>query len=476
MKPEVRDPFGLSQDQKKAAAAIKEWYNGKELIFTLYGAAGVGKTYLLKYLLSNILVGSSCITAPTHKALKVIEDLVGRKGKTLQSLHGLRPDVNLEDFDVNNITFNTIGADLIKNYKVVIIDECSQVGSSLYKLNEDRAKQYNVKILYIGDICQLPPIKERISKTFLTKNKYELTEVIRQSNKNPLLSVLHMLRKDILHGTNTFLPQLSKVPVNLNSNGEGYICLGKEEFSKEIVKTFKSRQFSENPQNFVRYAAYTNDNVGIWNDYIRKNTINDTEFIITKDDLTVGYKTIVDEFNTPILINSEDYVIEHIQPRVSDDGFDMFAVNFRSLLDNRSFTSFVVNHDTDNFKIFKDILAHLRFTAIKSTSLNRGKNWRKYFEYKDRYLTLKPIVITDDTGVETTIPRDLDYGYGLTIHKLQGSTVTHIFVNLIDICYYGGHKDSPRINTKNNPHAIEIRNKLLYTAISRAKKIAILLV
>ena len=70
--------------------------------------------------------------------------------------------------------------------------------------------------------------------------------------------------------------------------------------------------------------------------------------------------------------------------------------------------------------------------------------------------------ITKDTGYKEKkiINKDLDYGYGVTIHKSQGSTYTHVFVNLTDIIYRG----------KNVPSSdVELVNRLFYVGASRTK-------
>lgn len=472
----VSNPGRLSDDQWKAAKDIEKWYKSNELVYCLYGAAGTGKTYLLNYLLRNVFIHATVVTAPTHKAVKVVESVTGRKGKTFQSLLGLRPNVNVEDFDIDNIKFDALGTEGLNNYKLVIVDECSQVINALHRLTTQRAKQYNTKILYLGDALQLPPIKERLSPTFSVPRKFELTQIVRQEESNPLLKLFKYLRDDICTNGNKFLTYLTKHPTEVNDKGEGYICLHVDRFSKEIINVFKSKEFEQNPQNYVRYAAYTNTSVNLWNMYIRDNTVPDHNEIISVDDLLTGYKTIVDEYNTPIIINSEDYVIESLSKRKADDGFDVFIANMTSLLDGRSVSTFIVDHKSDTFAVYKRIISELRFQALYSNATSRGKNWRKYFEYKDRFLTLIPFSIRDHSDKETFVPKDLDYGYGLTVHKLQGSTVNHIFVNLLNICYYNGNKSNPIVNTTMNPYAIETRNKLIYTALSRAKKIAILLV
>lgn len=151
--------YGFTEDQEKALDLLTNWYyNPKDLFFTLSGRAGTGKTYLIKYLLDKVVRQPVCVSAPTHKAVRTIERSTGRTGKTLQSLHGLRPNVNLEDFDLQNVKFDQLGNPTMNNYKIIIIDECSMINAGLHELNVKRARDLNVKILYIGDPFQLPPV------------------------------------------------------------------------------------------------------------------------------------------------------------------------------------------------------------------------------------------------------------------------------------------------------------------------------
>ena len=64
------------------------------------------------------------------------------------------------------------------------------------------------------------------------------------------------------------------------------------------------------------------------------------------------------------------------------------------------------------------------------------------------------------------LTRELDYGYSLTVHKLQGSTFKNIFVDGNDICNPISKWGRPY------PTEINLRNRLLYVAISRATNIA----
>ena len=106
--------------------------NSPSLEFTLAGHAGTGKTHVISTILKS--AGKKlnfCVTAPTHKALHEIEKRIGVKGKTLHSLHGLRMNVDLINFDITNPQFDTLGMKHIQNYDLVVSDEASMINKGL---------------------------------------------------------------------------------------------------------------------------------------------------------------------------------------------------------------------------------------------------------------------------------------------------------------------------------------------------------
>jgi len=471
-KPSLSD---LKGSQPEAYEKLKAWYNDeKNLCFTLKGYAGTGKTHLLKYFLDNVVRKTVCVTAPTHKAVKVVERATGKQGRTLQSLHGLRPNVNLDNFNTNNIRFDTIGTEYMRNYALIVIDECGQIGSALYELNKERSMRYNTKIIYIGDPCQLPPIKERNSRTFTdVKDTYELTEIIRQEVGNPLLEVLGKLRTDVATQGNSALNYIWSKKYELNEKGEGFIKLDGFQFQTQLIEAMQSDAFSADI-SYAKYAAWTNNSINGYNKFIREKLLGTTEQLDLNDLLT-GYKTIVDEFNEPILTNSEDYVIKSLEKRMSEHGFMMFTVTLYAMITQTERVINIVDHNHDSFIVYYEIVSNLQKYAVNSDRMSKGKNWRKYFAFKDQYITLKDISVPVSEYKSDSIPKELDYGYGLTIHKLQGSTIDNMFINVLDITCYKGDPKSPIRNTTSNPYAIELRNKLLYTALSRARKKVFLL-
>ena len=80
--------------------------------------------------------------------------------------------MKLERFNPHNPTFTIQGLELISKYRIVVIDECSQIGTDLYDYLIDRAYYFKVKLIFVGDPCQLPPINEYISKSFKIKDVF----------------------------------------------------------------------------------------------------------------------------------------------------------------------------------------------------------------------------------------------------------------------------------------------------------------
>ena len=70
---------------------------------------------------------------------------------------------------------------------------------------------------------------------------------------------------------------------------------------------------------------------------IENNIIN--SFRLAKNDILMGYKTIVDEYLTPIIINSNDYIVKSAYARMSDDNFKMYTVELDDL--NHGFTNYI---------------------------------------------------------------------------------------------------------------------------------------
>lgn len=470
----------FTKDQTEAIKAIAKWIkDNKTKSFCLSGRAGTGKTFLTRYIVNNMLKGKSVtVSAYTHKAVRVVSKFAGIPGHTIHSLHGLRINYDLDTMDLNKVKFEATGTPKFDRYDYIIMDESSMIGDSLLTLNDTRSLQFNTKIIYVGDSLQLPPVTKdnnklmKISTVFSLADRFELNDIVRQDNDSKLLPLLELCREDILNNSSKTIHKVNQTKDSLN-DGFGYYTAKFAEFSNIVARFFTSDRFNKDI-NFARIAGFTNDKVDAWNAFIRKGLF-ETEDIITVGDKLMGYETIVDSFAHTLIINSNDYLVDSVVQRVSDDGFAEFVTGVRELGTDRFITISIVNHKDPSFINFINSLQARFRTALFADSSERGMKWRQYFEYKAQHLTMIGFpLFPDDARLKGYIKKSLGYAYAVTTHKLQGSTIRNIFVDFDDMVYYpSGGK---RKNNERFPNTIQMRNRLIYTALSRASHKAIILV
>lgn len=458
----------LSEDQERALSSMNDWLykypNSRDdnNFYRLTGSAGTGKTTLLSTFLKDIKApfrnSQIAVCAPTHKAKKVVREKTGwRNSETLQSLLGLRADTSIEDYDPNNPQFNPIGDRKIRDYKLVIIDESSMINSALYISVIDAAKSAGCKVLFVGDTKQLNPVKEyNISPSLIAPiNGYNLTQIVRQGKTNPLILLLDALRYDIENNTSTYSDILKENPVQVNDLNEGYQIVNPQDFALNLSTTYSCDSFKED-KNYCRYISWTNVSITATNQWMRNKALKLENKTLELEEIMLSYKTIMDGDDI-VLTNSDDYIVE----KISDSSIGSYGYNLRTVfahlrgIDTGSVSKVhILIKEEDNYKNYVEIYKQ---QLDKAVSYNNRKSWEKFHEFKNEILVLDNITTgrKDKWGKDEYVKKDLDYGYGITIHKSQGSTYNTVFVNGKDI--------------NKNPNDIE-RKRLWYVALSRASR------
>ena len=462
--------INFTNDQKIAVQGLTEFINNnfdeQKYIYGLIGPGGVGKTFVIKYIIRNCKYATSVIrfTAPTHKACRVFSQaLDGIETYTIQSTFGFRINMSLADFDYKNPQFDPMASPKLENIELLVIDESSMLPAGLVQYINNVCRKQRIKLIYIGDASQLPPVKERKSKAFdYCVKLFYLNEIVRQGASNPILNILDMLRADIRNNTTKTISYFAKHigEINYNDNGEGYSIIGRQDFIRNIANRFQDEEYTSNIDKY-KIISYTNLSVTQWNNFVRQLIISQADRgIITKNDLIMSYKTIVDEFNSVIINNSEEYIINDIV-NYTDAKYNIkgYLVKFQ-LVNGGQITKplFVIDH-TDKFTILKyvEILDELVKAAKSSTGAVRSKRWKEYFDFKDKYLIANNIT----RGGQIIYSRDLDYGFAITSHKSQGSTYENVFVDVNDIVFDRNGQIYPNLDDM---------LRRLYVACSRAKK------
>lgn len=458
-----KDADGLFPQQRQAINKLVEWYNSDSLEFTLSGYAGTGKTHVLSTFLKMISKRAlCCVTAPTHKALHVIERQVGLKGKTLHSLHGLRMNVDLLNFDIENPQFDPLGIKHIQNYKLVAIDEGSMVNSGLFELTREAASFFKTKILYVGDPLQLPPVNELVGKVFTdVKDRFNLTDIVRQDKDNDLVELFAMLRDDIVNRTSNCITHL--IMSRDKEVAKDYKVLSRNAYSKEIIKYFSDEAYTRDI-DYIRQACFTRAATTRWNSYIRAHIIGQDLDLLTIHDVLTAYTNQVDTFKTPIISNSDDYILLDIDKYVDNFGIATFSVNLQNTIDSKRSPKLLILDHTKPEGVTK-MLQLLNYLHYEAAIKRIPGGFKKYYNFKNSILLMQPLTLNEANN-NKIVAKDLDYAYGLTIHKLQGSTIKNVAVDLRDIVYPTGNV--------NKPSDVDTRNRLLYVALSRASNNAII--
>ncbi len=449
--------YTLTNSQEKAINTMIDWAfklpeKKKDFFLTLKGSAGTGKTFITNLFIQKTLLRKAIVvSAPTHKATKVISNVTGKSGLTIQALCGLRPNTDLENFDINRPQFGQKAQPQINKYDLLILDEASMLNKDLFTLIVNTALDYDVKVLFIGDELQLPPVKEFKSKALTDiKNVVELTEIVRQTDTNPMGNLLTTLRQDIIDDSMEFKKYLTDEICEINSEGEGYIAIGNTpDFINMMKNEFTSSLFQAD-KNHCKYVAWTNQTVTEGNKHIRKMLFN-TDAMITEGDLLMAYKTIRDKKEI-IITNSEDYVITNLSFHTNNFDISGYQITLNCLSSNIETNTFIVSPDS-----YKDFV-EIHNAKLKDAKAYRHPSaWQSYYNFKNKHLLLTDIM--DNYG-RIIVRKDLDYGYGITVHKTQGSTYNTVFVNGKDIA--------------RNSRSVEAK-KLFYVALSRASKQVIIL-
>ena len=453
----------LNEEQNQAMTLLENWMNNPhDLFFLLSGYAGTGKTTLVKELLNYIDDTSRiavAVTAPTHKAKRVISEATGLSGFTIQKCLGLGLDTDISTFDPAQPQFKQKYTPLMPNYRLVVMDEGSMINSELLRHILRVAKTHCVKILFMADKAQLPPVNEQISEIFShedIRSKFQLTKVERQAGDNPLMSVYDKIRSNLRSATDMFSKQ-----TNFTDQNEGIGFLNAQEFQDGALLSYTSEAFDADPSH-CKVLAWTNEEVGKWNRLIRKHRMNIIHEgaptgAINRGDLMMAYAT-----RENYIVNSNEYMVlsaslqmlSMTYPNMKGPGTKTTTVPYISAqavdIDTQKAIELRIINPRDKAAIA--IWVEMYYAFIGKAKKD-PKLWADYFTFRGKLLLMEDLAYPN-------VKRDIDFGYALTVHRSQGSTYNEVYVVEPDI-------NKNRKNTE--------RNQLKYVALSRPRQRAYVL-
>ena len=475
--PVVRmaETFSLSivlNERQQAAVNYAEM--GKS--FVLLGAAGTGKTSsereILHALLAHDMVknttfknGGNRVSAPSvavvaytrraaaNSAKAILKDPLLREKlphniMTIHNLLEFQPETYYDEVDrKEKFRFSPQRHENNKlDITHLIIEEATLVGLDLWG-QLYAALPYDVQIIFVGDINQLPPVfGPSILNYALTKLPVvELTQVYRQAEGSPIINNAHR----ILRGE--YLEEGS------NEQGKLQIITGKRDIKIGQHKTLLA--LSTMFKGFYDSGMYDPDEDMIlspWNKHdLGTDSLNTyvSEFLSVKHgkivyEVIAGFHKLYLAEGDKVIYNKRDCIIVSLEKNPAYvgkepqmPGSDLSRLGVRRGRED--------DLDTEDLDMDSDGIDYTNFSLedLEETATERKMQ-----------SSHKVMIAFEDGHTETITaagelaPSVFSLGYAMTVHKSQGSEWRRVFIIF--------HPD----------HAISLSREMLYTAITRARE------
>ena len=189
----------LTNDQAMAVLGLEHWWNSRDRqLFEISGRPGTGKSFLIKYFIDRIglKLNEVLFVAYMGKAASVL----ARNGLPGQTIHSAIYDYvpYIVRDDNNKIVFSSAGKPkkgfkfelkprLPKKIKLIVVDEGSFVDPTVAK----DLLSFNVPIVVLGDLNQLPPVFGK--PFFLNHPDVVLNQIMRQAKDSPIVYLCNEL-------------------------------------------------------------------------------------------------------------------------------------------------------------------------------------------------------------------------------------------------------------------------------------------
>lgn len=426
----MNSPIILGEEQLSVIESINNFLLSKETSITISGYAGTGKSSIILEIVKNLKKWiprkEYVLCAPTHKAKLVLERFSGESGVTLHKLLSLSPNIEILNLDFRDLQFriNTLST-LFPIDGVIICDEASMINDVLYDELINNCIKLNSKIIFIGDIKQLAPVNANSFSKVFSNNTLYLSKIYRQSDKNGLHNVLPTLREH----------HIVKFVDSIGEEGS-LICVNniKDLFVKAIPEFKKAIKNSDILQ--TKILAYTNNRVQALNMKARELLFG-KEKEYCKFEFLTAYENL--KFNGTEFWNSMDYIIIdeptpiniNIPYFISLPGYKLNLYNSsEDCSEEINILSKEISQDYLQSLAYS--IETIRLEAImlkKRYSKNAGNAWKKYYQMIESFTS--PFDLFYDNRVIRK--KSFDYGYAMTIHRSQGSSINNVFIDMKDV-------------------------------------------
>ena len=460
------DGFELNPDQLGLVRAMAYFLSDKDKrVFILQGCAGSGKTFLMQGV-ANYLASKDRIfylIAPTGKAAKVLTTKTGHQAKTIHSqIYSFRDVLEVENKerkeDDNFLQPQVVGeSDWVLRFRlrenqedlsaVYIVDESSLIGNEETdhetlqfgsgKLLHDvleyinpNFKENRRKVIFIGDMYQLPPVGMNRSpalniediykecpylETMDAIQMYTLQSVVRQKQDSGVLKVATYIRERLQRGHFHEL-LLEEHPYDVTK-------IGRDLFIHTYMDKVKEKGLDQ-----VMVIAYSNATVDIYNRLIREQLFPNQLEVTNGDRLLILRNVKIDE---EWLMNGDFVQVLQVGTPI------IRPVKVKEEKVNLLFRPVEIKADGKIYKVL------LKETVLLSKARDLTKLERKalYTDFMIRHseeiaLASKNGKVARHQKITELLLTDIyvnalevKYGYAITCHKSQGSEWDTVFLD-----------------------------------------------
>ncbi len=353
-------------------------------------------------------------------------------------------------------------------YDLIIVDEASMVDSAMFSsVIRYLEKNNKTKVLFVGDKYQLPPpgVKEftRIFKE--VKDQFNLTEIVRQAQDNPILRLTEEIRDAAFNKR-----EIKFEDFCTHHRGRGVLMGGSEYFMTQLKRCFAKEEYRLDDKKY-RIIAFRNDRVaelnaearsviypGVLDTYILgERVIAITPWWTARDPVDGVREIIVQTDQEGTLLSADDSFHPDFSSvpckrlRIAmDQQFDVTAEVFAVVLNQEGVCP---EFDALRLPILEDCEVLLGIDKTGRQVELRNPAWGPYHEI------IKPFANVRCNDAARNLRYDnIRPAHAMTAHKSQGSTYRSVFVDARDI-----------LGTCCSLGDLQLGYRALYVAVSRAE-------
>jgi ATP-dependent exoDNAse (exonuclease V) alpha subunit len=432
------------------------------------GSAGTGKTSMVDALIDAAIIkfgirGTIVCSAPTHKALAILSGKIHNKKVVFSTIHSVLKYQKKTDRLTGDESFAPSFSPKyppMQGFGLLLIDEASMIGLEMQSFIEMYASTRCI-VIFVGDDKQLNPVGEEDSPVFIGKPtlydkleqisdetvkpyfyeklgkwvtfkpypQVELTEIIRQGEGNPIITLsrnISLIKEGIKE---------------VNQEGQGFLYT--ENYAKIIEELA-----AVNGTDEWKYLAWTNSEIDRVNLEVRRRIYGNEPAKVELGE-SIIFDAPCGNFTTNQELKIEKLDIDYVD-------FDQVVENTgrQTVKKKIKLKCYIINgRKTDDWG---DGIMRWKGTFIIHES---AENNLKHFVYllsnncRNRLLDY----VTKNEFVNSFAK--FKYNHAITVHKSQGSTYKNTIINVKNI----------GLNSN-----LQEKERLFYTGITRASDLLII--